>query len=87
MIARWADIPGHFLGNGSVNMFPQQHTNATIEELCFLCAKARIFNNVLYEFVRYVHLTKASHLRKTQIHPLSEKMLHMDYDRKSSVKE
>jgi hypothetical protein len=27
-IARWADMPGTFLGNGSVNTFPQQGTDA-----------------------------------------------------------
>jgi hypothetical protein len=46
---RWADIPWLFLGNDSVNMFPllgsrfliMQRSNATIDELCFLCGLHR----------------------------------------------
>jgi hypothetical protein len=37
-------------------------------------------------YVQYVHLTKAKHIHRRQIHFLvSERVLHKDYDRKGSV--
>jgi hypothetical protein len=32
--ARWTDIPGSFLGNGSVNTFPQQQTQRQQQKSC-----------------------------------------------------
>jgi hypothetical protein len=46
---RWADIPGSFLDNGSVNTLPllgsrfliMQQLDGTIKDLCFLCGPCR----------------------------------------------
>jgi hypothetical protein len=39
--ARWANIPGQFLGNGSVNTFPQKRIRMQTEEVFSTCSVQR----------------------------------------------
>jgi hypothetical protein len=48
-------------------------------------AQGRIFSDLLYSYMRYLHLTKAKPIHKRQPVLSSERKLHKDYDRKGSV--
>jgi hypothetical protein len=77
------------LFNESIYMLSRHHlfSKAWTARGLIYSAKWRIFNNVIYEHVRYMHLTKTEHIHKIQIILSSERMLHKDYDCKGSVEQ
>jgi hypothetical protein len=77
--ARWADMPGPLRSNDWVN------TNATIEELCFLCSTYRdiVSNGQGWSLITLDE--RPSIFIRDKLIFSSERVLQKDYDRKGSI--